>query len=61
METTLIPTPTSRPTVTNRSAQHDLTVYVSVADSDADTSSNGIDSIEASTVEMEIIRGSQEM
>ena len=41
--------------------QGDLTVYVSVADSDADTSSNGIDSIDASTVSMEIIRGSQEM
>ena len=41
--------------------QIDLTVYVSVADSDADTSANGIDSIDADTVEMEIIRGSQEM
>ena len=41
--------------------QIDLTVYVSVADSDADTSANGVDSIDASTVEMEIIRGSQEM
>ena len=41
--------------------QIDLTVYVSVADSDADTSSNGIDSIDASTVEMEIIRGSDEV
>ena len=41
--------------------KHDLTVYVSVADSDADTSANGIDSIDASTVTMEIIRGSDEM
>ena len=41
--------------------QGDLTVYVSVTDSDADTSSNGIDSIDAGTVSMEIIRGSQEM
>ena len=38
--------------------KHDLTVYVSVEDSDADVSANGIDFIEASTVEMEIIRGS---
>ena len=41
-------------------AQGDLTVYVSVTDSDADTSSNGIDSIDASTVSLEIIRGSEE-
>ena len=41
--------------------QGDLTVYVSVADSDADTSANGIDSIDASTVSMEIIRGSEEV
>ena len=39
-------------------AQGDLTVYVSVTDSDADTSANGIDSIDAFTVMMEIIRGS---
>ena len=42
-------------------AQGDLTVYVSVTDSDADTSSNGIDSIDASTVSMEIIRGSDDV
>ena len=41
--------------------KHDLTVYVSVEDSDADTSSNGIDFIEASTVEIEIIRGSYDV
>ena len=41
--------------------KNDLTVYVSVEDSDADTSSNGIDSIVASTVTMEIIRGSDEV
>ena len=38
--------------------KHDLTVYVSVEDSDADVSANGVDFIEASTVEIEIIRGS---
>ena len=39
-------------------AQHDLTIYVSINDADSDTSSNGIDSIDASTLEISVIRGS---
>ncbi len=38
--------------------QHDLTIYVSINDADSDTSSNGIDSIDASTLEISVIRGS---
>ena len=41
--------------------QHDLTVYVSINDADSDTSSNGIDSIDASTLEISVIRGSETM
>ena len=38
--------------------KHDLTIYVSINDADSDTSSNGIDSIDASTLEISVIRGS---
>ncbi len=39
--------------------QHDLTVYVSISDSDFDTSSNGIDSTDPGVLEISIIRGSE--
>ena len=42
----------------NTLGQHDLTIYVSINDADSDTSSNGIDSIDASTLEISVIRGS---
>ncbi len=38
--------------------QHDLTIYVSINDPDSDTSSNGIDTIPANTLEISVIRGS---
>ena len=41
--------------------KHDLTVYVSINDADSDTSSNGIDSISADTLEISVIRGSETM
>ena len=49
----LIPT-----TTTIHSDQGDLTVYVSINDSDFDESANGIDSISADSLKISIIRGS---
>ena len=54
-------TDTHFPTHGDDLAQHDLTIYVSINDADSDTSSNGIDSIDASTLEISVIRGSDTM